>query len=432
MMQFREALLQISKQQVLPGEAFLTYCKLCDLCQNAYAEVRKIELFYKIDARLSVISCIQQKRKKAEEELLSSYEQVADLLEEEAYKKLIHAVSETVLGQKAGAPAKAAPVAAPAPQKIHKGRQNQAQPPAPAPKKGGGANPQNRRGTPQGKPAGKARIRRAGRRRKNRRTIFGRLFLHFFGGFSKSSSNRIAPAIVAALYFGGLFLAYWLIASFGAPAWVKISLGIATVTTTAYFIAQPVAGEFLKPDPQQLGFGLVLLVAHPLCRVFFGQGAAFLSACALSTLLAFTILFLVYAIVDDRNAAAGFFAVLVLLGTVSLALSLSFPLAMQGIIGVVASVVFLFVIFLIVQESIDAEYLIPALAALICLLVNAGLFFLFRGNYKIIFFWMAGSSILLSGIHAFNCFDDSEPGFGVFSICNIVLALGSLALPFIF
>lgn len=413
MMQFREALLQISKQIVLPGEAFLTYCKLCDLCQNAYAEVRKIELFYKIDARLSVVSCIQQKRKKAEEELLSSYEKVADLLEETAYKKLIQAVSETILEGKTGASEKATP------------------PTAPAQQKKGGVKQLQRRGTPQGRQAGNTQNHYAAHRKK-RKTSFWKKMGQLFSRFSTSSSNRIAHAIVSAVYFGGLFLAYWLVASFGAPTWVKILLGVATVTTTAYMIGQP-TWHFLIHDPQQIGFGLVLLVAHPLCRVFFGPGAAFLSVCALSVFLALIILFMVYAIVDDRNAAAGFYAVLVLLGTVSLALSLSFPLAMQWVIGVVASAVFLFVIFLIMQEDpIDAEYLIPALAALICLLVNVGFFFLFRGKYKIIFFWMAGSSTLLSGIHAFNCFDDVEPGFGAFSICNIVLALGSLVLPFIF
>ena len=91
-MTFREGLLCIYKNRQTDGEItdpFYLYCRLSDLASSSYEDKKKVELFYAVDRRLCVFETLIKHEKKGEEELLSSYMVVSELLSEDSFKKLI-------------------------------------------------------------------------------------------------------------------------------------------------------------------------------------------------------------------------------------------------------------------------------------------------------------------------------------------------------
>ena len=95
-MSFIEALECLYKNRTSDEEfcnPFLLYCKMSDICNSNYEDKRKVLLFYNVNKRLDIVRFVLSR----DETVESRYEEVADLLNESSFKKLIESVKSVVL-----------------------------------------------------------------------------------------------------------------------------------------------------------------------------------------------------------------------------------------------------------------------------------------------------------------------------------------------
>lgn len=90
-MKFIDALENLYKNRTSVDEfadPFLLYCRLSDLCGAGYQDKRKVLLFYQVNSRLNIVKALLDK----DESVYSKYQEVADLLAENSYKRLLESV----------------------------------------------------------------------------------------------------------------------------------------------------------------------------------------------------------------------------------------------------------------------------------------------------------------------------------------------------
>lgn len=74
-------------------DPFLLYCKMSDLCGASYEDKRKVSLFYQINKRINMVDAIL----KNDKTIHSKHTQVADLLSEKSYQRLLDSVKSVLL-----------------------------------------------------------------------------------------------------------------------------------------------------------------------------------------------------------------------------------------------------------------------------------------------------------------------------------------------
>ena len=74
------------------ADSFFLYCRLSDLCRSSYEDKRKVLLFYQVNKKLDMVRNILNK----DETVASRYYEVADLLSENSYHKLLESVKSVV------------------------------------------------------------------------------------------------------------------------------------------------------------------------------------------------------------------------------------------------------------------------------------------------------------------------------------------------
>ena len=74
------------------ADSFFLYCRLSDLCRSSYEDKRKVLLFYQVNKKLDIVRNILNK----DETVASRYYEVADLLSENSYHKLLESVKSVV------------------------------------------------------------------------------------------------------------------------------------------------------------------------------------------------------------------------------------------------------------------------------------------------------------------------------------------------
>jgi len=67
---------------------FFLYCRMSDLCSSSYEEKRKVLLFYQVNKKLDMVRSILNK----DETVSSRHKEVADLLNENSFQKLLESV----------------------------------------------------------------------------------------------------------------------------------------------------------------------------------------------------------------------------------------------------------------------------------------------------------------------------------------------------
>ena len=70
------------------ADSFFLYCRLSDLCRSSYEDKRKVLLFYQVNKKLDIVRNILNK----DETVASRYYEVADLLSENSFQKLLESV----------------------------------------------------------------------------------------------------------------------------------------------------------------------------------------------------------------------------------------------------------------------------------------------------------------------------------------------------
>ena len=70
------------------ADSFFLYCRLSDLCRSSYEDKRKVLLFYQVNKKLDIVRNILNK----DETVASRYYEVADLLSENSFQKLMESV----------------------------------------------------------------------------------------------------------------------------------------------------------------------------------------------------------------------------------------------------------------------------------------------------------------------------------------------------
>lgn len=88
--------------------------------------------------------------------------------------------------------------------------------------------------------------------------------------------------------------------------------------------------------------------------------------------------------------------------------------------GLLLSAAFIFISFLFMEEEL--YYWTPFTFGAL-LIINIVLSFVYKSDYNIISYWISGYTILTSAISSFMAFDDIEEGFGIASIVEILLAI---------
>ena len=73
-------------------DPFLLHCRLSDLCNSSYKDKEKVILFYKINKELNLVRAILNK----DESISSRYQEVAHLLSEDSFQKLIESIKCTL------------------------------------------------------------------------------------------------------------------------------------------------------------------------------------------------------------------------------------------------------------------------------------------------------------------------------------------------
>ena len=69
-------------------DPFFLYCKMSDLCSSSYEDKRKALLFYQVNKKIDVVRSILNK----DETVNSRYNEVADLLSNNSFHKLLESV----------------------------------------------------------------------------------------------------------------------------------------------------------------------------------------------------------------------------------------------------------------------------------------------------------------------------------------------------
>lgn len=70
------------------ADSFFLYCRLSDLCSSSYEDKRKVLLFYQVNKKLDMVRYILNK----DETVASRYYEVADLLSQNSFQKLLESV----------------------------------------------------------------------------------------------------------------------------------------------------------------------------------------------------------------------------------------------------------------------------------------------------------------------------------------------------
>lgn len=409
-MHFREALIQVCEDPIPENGALQTYSRLNDLCGNDYADQQKIRTFYQIDQRLSVAYRLQKDGEKAKEELLNEHSEVADLLDETVYQKMIVAVSEAILEKKADPPtaAKPTPVTVSV-KKAGKRKTPTPNPPKPTAKRGKAANPQKAIVVPSPTPPPPAQKTPLSPQSSNPL-------------ISNGQSVGAFDVILFIGYLIGLGILYRFAASAELAVWAKWLIGAGTVIVTGVLfliiddsegVASPIAGG-------------VLLFANMIFLIAFDKNGTFLSVCISSVLiLIFSIS--VHRLSCDEEILACVSLMELFAAVVELGVAISFPIVMQWVLGVVFAVVFVFAI-IVTYDSYVFECGLPAFSALICLIANLVLLLVFRENYRIVSCWIAATCTAQSAFHIWYCFDECEEEFGIFAIANCIFGIVSFIL----
>lgn len=69
-------------------DPFFLYCRMSDLCSSSYEEKRKVLLFYQVNKKLDLVRSILNK----DETVASRHKEVADLLSDNSFNKLLESV----------------------------------------------------------------------------------------------------------------------------------------------------------------------------------------------------------------------------------------------------------------------------------------------------------------------------------------------------
>ena len=75
------------------ADSFLLYCRMSDLCSSSYEDKRKVLLFYQVNKKLDVVRSILNK----DETVGLRHKEVADLLSENSFSKLLESVKCVVV-----------------------------------------------------------------------------------------------------------------------------------------------------------------------------------------------------------------------------------------------------------------------------------------------------------------------------------------------
>ena len=70
------------------ADSFFLYCRLSDLCGSGYEDKRKVLLFYQVNKKLDMVRSILNK----DETIYSKHKEVADLLSESSFQRLLDTV----------------------------------------------------------------------------------------------------------------------------------------------------------------------------------------------------------------------------------------------------------------------------------------------------------------------------------------------------
>ena len=70
------------------SDPFFLYCKLSDLCSSSYEDKRKVLLFYQVNKKIDMVRSILNK----DETVYTRHNEVADLLNENSFQKLLESV----------------------------------------------------------------------------------------------------------------------------------------------------------------------------------------------------------------------------------------------------------------------------------------------------------------------------------------------------
>ena len=69
-------------------DPFFLYCRMSDLCSSSYEDKRKVLLFYQVNKKLDMVRSILNK----DETVSSRHKEVADLLSDNSFYKLLESV----------------------------------------------------------------------------------------------------------------------------------------------------------------------------------------------------------------------------------------------------------------------------------------------------------------------------------------------------
>lgn len=440
-MQFREALAKVCAEPVAEDGAFLTYAKLCDLCGNNYESGKKIALFYWIDQKLSVVYHIQSNGKQAVPVLRAAYPAVKDKISQEKFNALIAIAEAAILNPKAVGnrpqkPAKQVVAVVvkknrPAPKVINPN--NRATPRlsvgshSPVRKETPPASPRKQT-KPTTTPAAKGTSKPPQATKKKK----GRSFL-IFKQSKENIDKRVIYFACFCCYLVGMFFLYRAVDAIEPAIWAKWLIGIATVIVTLLFI---IAGIMIYVDCddaliKNLGilFGITLFV-NIFCIALFRNETAFLTACITPVFVISTGIFCFFYLLGEHNTLSIIFLLECFAASIAFAAVFSFPPALQWVVGIILSGL-LIVYISISYDDVIGDYCLPAVSALLFLVANVIATILFKEYGAVISRWIATTCTVLSAYHIYHCFDEYEPQFGIFAICNTVLGVGEFILSFL-
>lgn len=177
--------------------------------------------------------------------------------------------------------------------------------------------------------------------------------------------------------------------------------------------------------------GLVALAANGILLIRFGSDYAIIGGCISVYLFIMTLIYAMIAFSDSENNAGYLLLIDSFAALVLFSIVISFPIAMQWIVGIAFALVYSFLLWEFVYEELNFEYGLPTFLPMALLAVNLLLLILFREHYSITFRWVTMTCAILSGFHIIHCFGDYEPKFGAISIFNCLAGLTGFILVFI-
>ncbi len=467
-MRFLEAIAIICAEKNGPDEPFITYSRICDLCQNNHEDVRKGKLFFHIDQRLSVVRRFRKDPGIAAKELEKMVEQVNDITDENTYQKLITSVLGVLTGKKQMSPSgNPSPQKAVNPAKIT-GETSQKKKTTPgvtpnspaAPRKNNNQSPKKpgASGKPDNMPVTVPKQPKAPKAPKvgvivqgtqqsqNKQQKPAKRFSQFTTyvyGYSKTSAFReilwwlyYVSVLTASMF--GLVQIYRAVATHDLAVWAKVLIGIGVVVGSFLIIVLFSVSE-CHSFSVLLATSVFLLCAV-ICRWAFGSETLFLSVCVIGLML---ILLAIYSMSKEDFGEFynwpydwgdwdewyyGICAMVFFLALISLGAVLSFPLAMQIIIGIAFVILFPLAVWSVAYDEMVAEYVLPAVATLVSLVLNGILLIVFRERYSVAFGIISVTCLIHSVYQAWHCFDDYESGIGFFAIGDIVVSLAGIVI----